>query len=77
MKKKNAAQDLRFAICVTASEPDLESRKIYKVLPDALAAHDNYVRVIDESGEDYLYPESYFVFIEVPAAKERALLLAA
>jgi hypothetical protein len=66
----------KFAICVTDSEPDLELRKTYKVLPDESAAKKKYVRVIDESGEDYLYPASYFVFIKVPVAKERSLLLA-
>jgi len=76
MKKLNG-RAIRFAICVIDSEPDLEARKIYKILPDKRASQDNYVRVIDESGEDYLYPANYFVFIEVPVAKERALLLAA
>jgi hypothetical protein len=74
---KRKKQETRFAICMTDSEPDLELRKIYKILPDARAAEKNYVRVIDESGEDYLYPASYFVFVEAPAAKERALLLTA
>jgi hypothetical protein len=77
MTKKLNSRAIRFAICVIDSEPDLEVRKIYKVLPDKRAAQDNYVRVVDESGEDYLYPANYFVFIEVPVAKERALLLAA
>lgn len=76
MRKKLAAHEVRFAICVVNNEPDLELRKTYKTLPDARAARDNYVRVIDESGEDYLYPASYFVFIDVPVAEERALLLA-
>jgi len=73
--KKLDTQEIRLAICITDSEPDLEQRKIYKILPDERAAKDNYVRVIDESGEDYLYPANYFVFIEVPVAKERKLLL--
>jgi hypothetical protein len=76
MKKRNH-QEIRFAVCVTDSEPDLEPRKTYRVLPDEAAAKDNYVRVIDESGEDYLYPASYFVFIEVPKAAEQVLLAAA
>lgn len=50
---------------------------MYKILPDARVTEKNYVRVIDDSGEDYLYPASFFVFVEVPAAKERELLLAA
>jgi hypothetical protein len=72
--KKPATEEIRFAICITDAEPDLELRKIYKILPDERAAKDNYLRVIDESGEDYLYPASYFVFVEIPVAEERALL---
>lgn len=75
MEKTNL-EDIRFAICITDEESDLEKRKTYRVLPDPVAAKDNYVRVIDESGEDYLYPASYFIFIEVPEVSERALLLA-
>jgi len=59
---------------MTDSEPDLELRKIYQVLPDESAAKENLVRVIDESGEDYLYPASSFVFIELPQEAERAFL---
>jgi hypothetical protein len=75
--KKNTHQKVRVALCLTANEPDLELRKVYQVLPDEVAEQDNYVRVIDESGEDYLYPSSYFVFIEMPKEAERALLMAA
>jgi hypothetical protein len=50
---------------------------VYRVLPDEAAAEDGYVRVIDESGEDYLYPADYFVPIELPQAAEKALLSAA
>jgi hypothetical protein len=74
--KNHRRKQTRFAICITDTEPDLEIRKIYKVLPDARAAKNKYVRVIDESGEDYLYPASYFLFIKVPVTKERALLTA-
>jgi len=56
----------RFALCVTDSEPDLEPRKVYQVIPDEAGARSNYLRVIDESGEDYLYPEAYFVLINLP-----------
>ena len=45
---------------------DLERRKIYQVLPDDKASKEGYVRVIDESGEDYLYPESYFISVQLP-----------
>ena len=59
----------RFAICLNnAGYPDdLKVRTVYQVLPDESAARSNYVRVIDETGEDYLYPAEYFVFIEVPS----------
>jgi hypothetical protein len=46
---------------------DLEPRKVYLVLPDDKAAESGYLRVVDESGEDYLYPASYFVPVEFPA----------
>jgi hypothetical protein len=44
----------------------LEVRKIYPVLPDEKAASRNYVRIIDETGEDYLYPMKYFVVLNLP-----------
>lgn len=72
-QKKN---EIKFAVCINGSEPDLELRKVYKVLPDEAAAKDQHLRIIDESGEDYLYPASFFVFVEVPKAAERDLLLA-
>ena len=52
---------------------DLELRKLYRVLPDKSAAADGYIRVIDESGEDYLYPEDFFWPIELPKAAESAI----
>jgi hypothetical protein len=52
----------------------LELHKIYRVVPDKNAAADDDIRVIDESGEDYLYPVSYFAPIKVPAAVEESLL---
>ena len=73
MRKKD---EIKFAVCITDSEPDLELRKIYRVLPDEAAAKDHHVRIVDESGEDYLYPATFFVFVEVPKAAERDLLLA-
>jgi hypothetical protein len=54
----------------------LELRKIYQVVPDAGAAAHNLLRVIDESGEDYLYPRQYFRVIELPKDVQKALLLA-
>ena len=67
----------QFAICVrNEGAEDLEVRKVYQLLPDARAAIEGYVRVIDESGEDYLYPEDYFVPVELPREAERAILTA-
>jgi hypothetical protein len=59
---------LQFAICVENAEypASLELHKLYRVLPDTDAAKDGDLRIIDESGEDYLYPTEYFVVIEVP-----------
>jgi hypothetical protein len=50
----------------------MEIRKIYQILPDARAAKDKHIRVIDESGEDYLYPADYFVTLTLPREVERA-----
>ena len=57
--------------------PPTEFRKLYLVLSDEAAAADGYLRVIDESGEDYLYPRDLFVPIELPQAAAEALLSAA
>lgn len=67
----------QLAICIrNEGAEDLEIRKVYRVLPDARAAKDGLIRVIDESGEDYLYPADYFVPVELPREAERALSLA-
>ena len=68
----------RFAICIanTAYPAALEVRKIYQVLPDAAAAQQQYLRIIDESGEDYLYPARMFRKLFLPAELQRALRLA-
>ncbi len=64
-----------FALCVENKDcGDLEKRKIYQVLPDAEAEKEGYLRIIDESGEDYLYPQSYFVLVELPREAQKALL---
>ena len=65
----------RFAICIYTDDADLLTpRMIYQILPDDSAARSNYVRVIDNEGEDYLYPEDYFIFVDFPREIERALL---
>ena len=67
-------QKHEFALCIENTDcEDLERRKVYKVLPDKRAAEDGYLRVIDESGEDYLYPESYFIVIDLPREALEAL----
>ena len=66
-----------FALCVENKDcEDLEKRKIYKVLPDVEAEKEGYLRVIDESGEDYLYPQSYFVLVKLPREAQEALRVA-
>jgi len=61
-------------MCVGNEEcEDLELRKVYRVLPDKKAARDGYIRVVDESGEDYLYPESYFVPVRLPQKAQRTV----
>jgi hypothetical protein len=47
---------------------------IYRVLPDESAAKSNYIRVVDNEGEDYLYPADYFIQVDFPHEVERALL---
>jgi hypothetical protein len=73
------ATESRFAICIDNTDypAALEVRKIYQVLPDGDAAQHHYLRVIDESGEDYLYPAASFVLIDLPQTIKEALLKAA
>jgi len=66
---------MNFAICIeNLGCEDLEILKLYQVLPDAAAEQENHWRIVDESGEDYLYPQSYFTLIKVPAQVEKTLL---
>ena len=69
----------KLAVCVTNTgyEASLERRKIYSLLADSKARKHKLVRVIDESGEDYLYPESFFVAVTLPPATRQAVLAAA
>ena len=66
-----------FVICINDGGyvDDLKVRTVYQVLPDESAARSNYIRVIDETGEDYLYPANLFVPIEIPREVEEAFLL--
>lgn len=76
--KQRKGSGPQFAVCIDnrGYPASLELHKIYRVLPDEDAAKDGDMRIIDESGEDYLYPASYFMVIELPRAVERKLLKA-
>jgi hypothetical protein len=64
----------RFALCIENTDcDDLEKGKVYRSLPDDDAAQEGYLRVVDESGEDYLYPDSYLVLVDLPQKAQDAL----
>ncbi len=67
-----------FAICIDNIEypASLQLWKVYRVLPDEKGARHNMLRIIDESGEDYLFSASYFVPVKLPQAAESALMAA-
>lgn len=69
-------QTIRFAVCVNNADypASLELHKIYCVLPDEEAKLDGDLRIVDESGEDYLYPAGYFILTELPQAVENSIL---
>lgn len=69
----------QFVICVKNKDyaASLELRKLYQAVSDEAAAKLRQIRVIDESGEDYLYPEEYFVAVDLPQTAERAVRRAA
>lgn len=79
MSKPNKKLDTQFAICVKNEGylASLQLRKAYQILPDKKAAEHKLIRVIDESGEDYLYPKDFFVPVELSKVAEKALALAA
>ena len=67
-----------YVLCIENKDcDDLEKRKIYQLIPDDDAKQEGYLRVIDESGEDYLYPESYFALIQLPREAQEALSITA
>ena len=74
----NRSSDEQFLLCVNsdAYPASLEVRKVYRALPDPVATQKGFVRVIDESGEDYLYPADNFVAVDLPQAAVDALLAA-
>ena len=66
-----------FATYLRTDDPDsLTPRRVYEVLPDESAAKSKYIRVIDNEGEDYLYPAAYFMLVDFPPAIQQALLQA-
>jgi hypothetical protein len=73
-----AATDSPFLLCVNndGHPASLEVRKVYRALPDPVASSRGFVRVIDESGEDYLYPTAFFVAVDLPEAARRAFATA-
>jgi len=70
------SEHTRFAVCIKNAgyAASLELRKLYEVIDDPDAEKDDMIRIIDESGEDYLYAADRFVFAPLPAAVERAVL---
>ncbi len=68
-------RETQFVICVgnKGYAASLELRKIYQALPDKAGSKHGQIRVIDESGEDYLYPEGFFVPVKLPQAVEQAV----
>ncbi len=69
-------ENYRFVLCIENKDcEDLEKRKIYQMLSDDEAEREGFIRVIDESGEDYLYPRSYFIDVQLPREAQEALQL--
>jgi hypothetical protein len=67
-----------FAICVANDGcEDLSAGMIYRVLPDEAAAGEGLLRILDDSGEDYLYPANRFVMVQVPPSEEQKVLAVA
>ena len=69
----------QLVICIKNDDypASLEKRKIYEAIPDPLAQKHSQIRVIDESGEDYLYPQDYFIPVSLPKNVEDAVIKAA
>jgi hypothetical protein len=76
--KKHAQEAPVFVVCICNEgyEASLELHKIYRKLQDERVGGDEDIRVVDESGEDYIYPASCFTPIEPPAAAVKSLLRA-
>jgi len=69
----------RLVVCVKNDgyAASIEKRKLYVSIPDAVAEKHNQIRVVDESGEDYLYPKVFFISVTLPQSVRRAVLTAA
>lgn len=65
-----------FALCIDNAEykASLVRGKVYPLIPDPRAARDDFVRIVDESGDDYLYHKSHFVFVDFPASVRKQIL---
>ena len=75
-RKPKRGRPIKFVVCVKNSgyPASLELHKIYRIIPDPQAARERDVRVVDESGEDYLYPADWFVPVDVPHRVRTSLL---
>jgi len=74
MKAEKHSAD--FALCIEDRDcDDLEKGKVYQVIVDRNATQEGYLRIIDESAEDYLYPASYFVPLDLPQEAQDALIM--
>lgn len=73
--KTNKCLKARFAVCIDNSEypVSLELHKLYRVIPDDDAKKDGDIRIIDESGEDYIYPNEYFLLVDMPRGTAESL----
>jgi hypothetical protein len=77
-KRRPTGSPVPAAVCLNNDGcGDLELRKLYRILPDKRAAAEGYLRIIDESGEDYLYPAVNFAVVRVPSEAAKTLLLVA
>jgi hypothetical protein len=70
--------DKKFALCIDNTDyiALLITRKVYEILPNEKGSEDDLIRIIDESGEDYLYHKSHFVLVEFPQEVQKALIAA-
>lgn len=70
-------ENVSFMLCIENKDcDDLEKGKVYRQITDPVAAEEGYVRIVDESSEDYLYPKSYLVKIQLPERAQKVLIAA-